>query len=193
MNTAIHPVSPGTTFDLYTKLGLKQYAGEPVNQIEHAWQCGRLAANAGAPLALQLAAWLHDVGHLLVDLPGSPTAEGINDGHEHAGADVLQAIWGSSVAEPVRLHVMAKRYLVTTKPEYRAKLSEDSVRSLALQGGQMNEYEVRAFRAYPYSEHATAIRVWDDLAKSAHPNEPKSFEEQLYQLERLLKAVPLHQ
>jgi phosphonate degradation associated HDIG domain protein len=175
--------------ELYASLGSKQYVGEAVNQIEHAWQCGRLAANAGASPSLQLAAWLHDIGHLIADLPGSPSADGIDDGHEYLGAAALAKIWGDEVAEPVRLHVLAKRFLVTTKPAYRSKLSEDSVRSLALQGGPMNDEELIAFRKNPYGEQAVSIRVWDDLAKSVEPRVPLSLTDKLDQLRFLMTAV----
>ncbi len=175
---------------LYASLGSKQYAGEAVNQIEHASQCGRLAANAGVGPSLQLAAWLHDIGHLIADLPGSPSADGIDDGHEYLGAAALKKIWGDEVAEPVRLHVLAKRFLVTTKAAYRDKLSADSIRSLALQGGPMGYEELIAFRANPYGEQAVAIRVWDDLAKLVQPRGPLSLNEQLTQLRLLITAVP---
>ena len=56
--------------DLYEFRGHLKYDGEAVTQIEHAWQCGRLAKESGASACLQLAAWLHDVGHLLSKLEG---------------------------------------------------------------------------------------------------------------------------
>ena len=55
----------------------------------------------------------------------------------------------SSVAQPIRLHVNAKRYLtadgVEGSAEYRAKLSAASTRSLEVQGGPLTaeEAEVR--------------------------------------------------
>ncbi len=50
---------------LYERLGHLEYAGEGVTQWQHAWQCGQLARRAQAAPALQAAAWLHDIGHLL--------------------------------------------------------------------------------------------------------------------------------
>lgn len=151
--------------DLVRSRGTMAYAGEPVSQMEHAWQCGQLARQAGAAPALQLACWLHDIGHLLSHLTGSPTLRGVDDGHEGLGADVLQRLWGDAVAEPVRLHVQAKRYLVATSPRYAQQLSADSVRSLALQGGPMTPVEVTQFAALPHARDAQRLRVWDDLAK----------------------------
>lgn len=102
--------------DLYRQAGDAQYAGEPVTQLQHAWQCGQLARLAGAPQELQLASWLHDLGHLIKALPGTPTLRGEDDRHEAVAAPVLQALWGQRVADPVRLHVQAKRYLVGRHP-----------------------------------------------------------------------------
>jgi phosphonate degradation associated HDIG domain protein len=157
--------NPQAILDLFTRKGAIAYEGEGISQIVHAWQCGQLARAAGASQALQLASWLHDLGHLLTDLSGSPTVQGIDDRHEHSGASMLDAIWGPSVAEPVRLHVQAKRYLVATYPEYRERLSPDSVRSLALQGGPMSAQECEAFQASRYALDAQQLRAWDEAGK----------------------------
>jgi phosphonate degradation associated HDIG domain protein len=155
-----------TILALYQSGGDRLYDGEPVTQLEHAWQCGRLAEKSGASAPLQLASWLHDVGHLWVNAEGTPTLRGENDVHENFGAQLLYPLFGPSVSEPVRLHVQAKRYLVTTRNTYAKKLSADSVRSLQLQGGLMTEAECAAFEAMPFSSDALKLRVWDDLAKS---------------------------
>ena len=151
--------------DLYRHAGDAQYAGEPVTQLQHAWQCGQLARLAGAPLALQLASWLHDLGHLIMGLPGTPTLRGEDDRHEAVAAPVLQALWGERVADPVRLHVQAKRYLVGRHPPYKQSLSEDSLRSLRLQGGAMDTYEQHLFEQLAFHRDALRLRTWDDEGK----------------------------
>jgi predicted HD phosphohydrolase len=67
----------------------------------------------------------------------------------------------------VRLHVQAKRYLVSTRETYARKLSPDSVRSLQLQGGLMTADECAAFEEEPFFTDAVKLRVWDDLGKKA--------------------------
>ncbi|WP_342617080.1 phosphohydrolase [Rhodoferax sp. GW822-FHT02A01] len=157
--------SPLDLLELYVFKGNLAYDGEGISQIEHAWQCGQLALQAGATPELQLASWLHDVGHLMTDLHGTPTLRGIDDQHENVGAQTLLALWGPAVAEPVRLHVHAKRYLVATHPGYVQTLSPDSVRSLALQGGPMGEQECAEFRANAFALAAQQLRSWDDNGK----------------------------
>ncbi len=160
-------VTPKSLLAVYQAQGHRMYDGEPVTQLEHACQCGYLAEKSGAHSALQLASWLHDVGHLWVNAEGSPTLRGENDAHEEVAARLLMPLFGSAVSEPVRLHVAAKRYMVTTRPTYAKKLSSDSVRSLALQGGLMSEEECAQFELEPYASDALKLRVWDDLAKNA--------------------------
>ena len=154
-----------TLLALYEQGGDQVYAGESVTQLMHAWQCGRLAEKSGACAALQLASWLHDVGHLWVNLEGTPTLRGQDDVHESIGAQVLLPVFGLAVSEPVRLHVQAKRYLVGTREIYASKLSPDSVRSLRLQGGPMGPQECAAFESEPFFADAVKLRVWDDLGK----------------------------
>jgi len=175
---------------LIRQKGAMEYSGEGVSQLQHAWQCGSLAERAGAGETLQLASWLHDIGHMLTDLTGTPTLQGIDDRHEVLGAHLLQGLWGEAVSEPVRLHVQAKRYMVTTLPGYKAKLSEDSVRSLALQGGTMDSQECDAFNSSPYADGAVRLRAWDDAAKQdGVPTLPD--EVVLAKLEALMYRVPL--
>jgi phosphonate degradation associated HDIG domain protein len=150
---------------LFESKGALMYDGEGITQLEHAWQCGQLAKDAGATPALQLASWLHDVGHLTSGMNGTPTLSGHDDVHENTGAALLHAIWGDAVSEPVRLHVQAKRYLVATVPGYAAKLSPDSIRSLALQGGPMKTLECDEFALDPYADDAKRLRAWDDAGK----------------------------
>ena len=80
---------------------------------------------------------------------------------------VLRGAFGLEVREPIRLHVDAKRYLCATRPDYFARLSPDSVRSLALQGGPMSAEAARRFADHPWSGDAIRLRLWDEEAKVA--------------------------
>ena len=72
---------------------------------------------------------------------------------------------GKRVAWLAEQHVAAKRYLVATEPEYEAKLTEVSARTLQAQGGPMTEEEVAAFRAQPDWRLALKLREIDDQGK----------------------------
>jgi predicted HD phosphohydrolase len=71
------------------------------------------------------------------------------------------------VAEPVRQHVAAKRYLCAVEPAYLAHLSPASLQSLQLQGGPFSANECRAFEALSCFRAAVALRRYDDQAKVA--------------------------
>ena len=136
-----------------------------INQRAHALQAAWLAEKAGHDAALISACLLHDVGHMVHDLGHDPAAEGIDDQHEQLGHAWLTRWFGPEVTEPVRLHVAAKRYLCAAETDYFMKLSRDSVRSLALQGGPMSGVEVVEYRANPHAAAATALRRFDEAAK----------------------------
>jgi predicted HD phosphohydrolase len=61
--------------------------------------------------------------------------------------------------------VDAKRALCALEPGYGEALSEDSKRSLALQGGVFSPEQVQAFMSKPYAADAVRVRRWDDAAK----------------------------
>ena len=150
---------------LFETRGAEQYSGEAVSQLEHALQAGALAERDGAADALVVASLLHDVGHLLHDLPEDCAEDGVDDHHEGLGSRWLAQHFVAAVAEPVRLHVAAKRYRVATEADYFARLSPTSVRSLELQGGPMNDVERAAFEASPFATDAVRLRGYDEEAK----------------------------
>ena len=142
--------------ELFAGPGARDYLGEAVTIGEHMRQAGVLAEAAGAPAALVAAALLHDVGHLRNETDAR---------HGAGGARWLSQWFGPAVTEPVRLHVAAKRYLCAAEPGYFGRLSPESVRTLALQGGPMTPAQAAAFEALPCAPDAVAVRRWDDQAK----------------------------
>ena len=150
---------------LFRKHGHIEYSGEGVTQLEHALQAAQLAENEGASDELATAAFLHDLGHMLNLQGDTPTARGIDDQHQYFAIPFLRPLFSPAVIEAIRLHVDAKRALCALEPGYHAALSEDSKRSLKLQGGIFDPEQLEAFMAKPYAADAIRVRRWDDQAK----------------------------
>jgi 2-amino-1-hydroxyethylphosphonate dioxygenase (glycine-forming) len=150
---------------LFAQSGDEAYFGEPVTQLEHALQCAQLAEQAGSDTDTILAALLHDIGHLL------PADNGYMDGygtidHERLGADYLRGLgFSEKTAQLIEHHVNAKRYLTFKNPNYFARLSEASLKTLEFQGGPMTAEEAADFEANPYMKGILQMRVWDEQAK----------------------------
>jgi len=152
---------------IFQEGGSSAYFGESVSMTEHALQAAYFAQAAAAPPALIVAALLHDIGHLVDDVP-SDIADWTTDAHhERVGSRWLATRFRPEVSEPVRLHVPAKRYLLATDAKYFAKLSPASVITLKLQGGPMAAHEVAQFETEPYYKEAVRVRQWDDQGKVA--------------------------
>src|ERR1700688_2968529 len=151
-------------FAVYRDRGGKAYAGERINQLEHALQCALLAEQSGAEAPLIAASLLHDYGHLVHGLGDGVSRRGINDRHEILGAERLSILFGEAVTAPIRLHVDAKRYLCTADPEYMKILSAGSVRSLNLQGGPFSAAESAEYIRRPLAAEAARLRRWDEAA-----------------------------
>ncbi len=165
-------LSLGDIETLFARHGAAQYSGEPVTQLEHALQTARLAEQAGADDELVTAALLHDLGHLLNDQGESPTLRGIDDLHQYFALPFLRGVFSERVLRAIQWHVDAKRYLCATRPEYHAALSDDSKRSLLLQGGIFSANEATHFIAQENAEDAVRLRLWDDLAKAPELRTP---------------------
>ena len=153
-------------FALYARRGSATY-GEGVTQSEHALQAATLAEQEGASPELVVAALLHDIGHLLHELPEDIADQGIDTRHESLASAWLSQHFGPAVTEPVRLHVAAKRYLCATEPGYFDALSPASILSLELQGGPMSRAEAATFAGLDHAAEAVRLRRWDEAAKEA--------------------------
>jgi len=158
--------------EMFAQRGGSNYGGEAVTQQQHALQAAHFAEKTGADAALITAALLHDVGHLLHDLPEDAPDQGIDDAHEELAARWLAGKFPDSVVAPVQLHVTAKRYLCSTDPQYLKHLSGPSIQSLKLQGGLMTGEELEAFRHHPHFESAVRLRRWDEAAKDPQMQTP---------------------
>jgi len=134
--------------------------------LAHSLQCAALAAAEDGTPSMILAALLHDVGSAVAPLPVGP--------QDHAGAGaMLLAHWlPPSVVEPVRLHVMAKRYLCAADPAYMKRLSVAARATLRAQGGPLEVPACRELVGQSWAHEALVLRTWDDRARDPAATTP---------------------
>jgi 2-amino-1-hydroxyethylphosphonate dioxygenase (glycine-forming) len=149
---------------LYEQHGSDIYFGEAVTQLQHASQAAHQAHTEGYADDIQLAAFLHDIGHLIAD------AEPMGDlgvmNHEQVGADWLRSLdFSDTVCKLIAAHVAAKRYLTFANPRYYDNLSEASKKTLEFQGGRMSAAEAARFEDDPLFNLYIRMRLWDEAAK----------------------------
>ncbi len=155
-------------FGLYEQHGAADYIGEPVSQIEHMSQAAQRAMAEGFDDEVVLAAFFHDIGHLCGQGADNMGGYGVVS-HERLGADYLRrAGFSERMAKLVEYHVQAKRYLTFSQPDYYARLSEASRRTLAYQGGVMSADEAHSFEQDPLCAVSLRMRHWDEQAKEMH-------------------------
>jgi len=149
----------------YETVGASNY-DEQVTQLAHALQTADHARRNGASDLEIGAALLHDVGHFLVrEYREQGDFLKLDLQHEIVGAKWLMQYFPFDLAQLVRLHVPAKRWLCTMDADYWNGLSHASKRSLDVQGGRMRSDEVAAFEVQAGWQAAVALRRYDDLGK----------------------------
>ena len=173
-------------FTVFREKGHRNY-GENVTELEHALQSATFAQRQGEEAEVVAASLLHDYGHLLHDLGEQIADHGIDARHEHIGANRLRRWFSDAVIAPIRLHADSKRYLCWKEKEYFDGLSEASRKSLALQGGPMNDAEAAEFESGEHYATAVRVRRYDDQGKIPGMATP-SLEEFRHLLEALVKA-----
>ena len=140
--------------------GAREDDGEEVDALAHHLQCAAVLADRVRDDAeLQIAGLVHDIASTV--WPGRPAT------HARAGAALVEPLLGPRVAWLVGHHDEAKRYLVTTEPDYRERLSATSVVTLAAQGGMLADDERAAIEAAPDLDALLTLRRADDDAKVA--------------------------
>jgi predicted HD phosphohydrolase len=138
--------------------GATEHDNEELDALAHHLQCAALLAERAPDDAeLQVAGLVHDVASTL--WPGQPAT------HARVGGEVVEGLLGPRVAWLVAHHDQAKRYLVTTDPTYRARLSPTSVITLEAQGGSLDEHERAALDTEPNLDAVLVLRRADDDAK----------------------------
>lgn len=157
--------------DLFEKHGNEDYDGEPVSQTSHMIQCAMQAMAEGGDMELVIGAFLHDIGHLLrykMETEAMGKYGVMN--HDGIGGEYLRKNgFAERVCAMVEQHVAAKRYLVSTDPTYKDKLSEASLQTLMqYQGGLMTAEEIAAFQNHPFFDDIIKVRLWDEEAKDHH-------------------------
>lgn len=155
---------------LYQKYGEADYIGESITQNSHMIQAAMIAEQIRPDDSeFILAAFLHDVGHLLafdsnkkIDTMGG---YGIKD-HENLGSEyLLKHGFSNRVADLVRNHVSAKRYLCSTDPSYYEKLTPASQHTFQQQGSYLTSDEIKRYEDDPFHKEYCQMRLIDDQAK----------------------------
>ncbi|HEY7105544.1 MAG TPA: metal-dependent phosphohydrolase [Acidimicrobiia bacterium] len=132
--------------------------------LDHGLQCADLLATRRPDdVELQVAGLVHDLGWLERASGGWQLR--VDAAHDVDGRALTGPLLGARVARLVGGHVAAKRYLLTTDPSYRARLSARSEVTLAFQGGVMAADECRRFEQDPDGDDLVALRRADDDAK----------------------------
>lgn len=154
-------------FQLYERFGSTDYIGEDVTQIEHMCQSAQFAEAEGQEDEIILAAFFHDIGHLLENIHSTESMEGYGVvDHELIAGNYLRDLgFSERIARLVEMHVQTKRYLTFRYPDYFDNLSKASQKTLSMQGGRMNEEEAGHFENDELCRLHIKIREWDDSAK----------------------------
>ena len=140
------------------------YIGENVTMSQHMIQAAMLAEKAKCKKELVCSCLLHDYGHFIIENPDELVELNLDGEHESIGYEYLKSFFKEEIVEPIKYHVLAKRYLARDK-KYYDKLSEASKISLNLQGGVLNKEECNKFEQKKYFKSSILVRKFDEAAK----------------------------
>ena len=140
------------------------YIGEKITISEHMIQSAMIAEKAKSSSSLICSCLLHDYGHFILEDPDKLVRKKIDGKHEDIGYEYLKKFFKKEVVEPIKYHVLAKRYLARKK-KYFNSLSEASKISLKLQGGVLNNKESKEFEKKDFFKKSIKLRKFDEVAK----------------------------
>ena len=143
------------------------YIGEKVTISEHMIQSAMIAEKAKSSDSLVCSCLLHDYGHFILEDPDGLVKKKLDGKHENIGYEYLKKFFKKDVVEPIKYHVLAKRYLARNK-KYFNRLSEASKISLKLQGGILNIKQCKKFEKKEFFKCAIKLRKFDESAKKTN-------------------------
>ncbi len=143
------------------------YIGEKITISEHMIQSAMLAEKSKSNDDLICSCLLHDYGHFIIDDPDELVKNDKDGYHESIGYEYLKSFFKKEIVEPIKYHVLAKRYLARNKKYYNL-LSDASKISLKLQGGILNKKESNEFEKMPFFKNTIKLRKFDELAKKTN-------------------------
>jgi predicted HD phosphohydrolase len=159
----------------YKKYGSSKYTiNEPTSILSHSLKSALWITENIHNYKPQLvvSTLLHDYGLVCKgETSKGETGKGkTNDEHAIIGAIELSKFgFTRDVTEPIRLHVLAKRYLCTINPYYTGVEI-----SLKLQGGYMTDKELLQFERNPYFTDSLILRHADDGSRDISNSKYKS-------------------
>tara|TARA_E500000331_G_scaffold352700_1_gene401809 strand:+ start:252 stop:788 length:537 start_codon:yes stop_codon:yes gene_type:complete len=140
------------------------YIGEKITISKHMIQTAMLAEKAKCNNNLICSCLLHDYGHFIIENPDELVKHNLDGEHENIGYEYLKKFFKKEIVEPIKYHVMAKRYLARDK-KYFNLLSNASKISLKIQGGVLNDKESEKFKKQKYFNDSILLRKFDEAAK----------------------------
>ncbi len=140
------------------------YIGEKITIAEHMIQSAMMAEKSKSKDNLVCSCLLHDYGHFILDDPDELVKKNQDGKHEDIGYEYLKNFFKKEVVEPIKYHVLAKRYLARNKKYYN-RLSGASITSLNLQGGLLNSKEAKLFEEEKFFKESIKLRKFDEAAK----------------------------
>ena len=143
------------------------YIGEKITISEHMIQSAMLAEKSKSNDDLICSCLLHDYGHFIIDDPDELVKNDKDGYHESMGYEYLKSFFKKEIVEPIKYHVLAKRYLARNKKYYNL-LSDASKISLKLQGGILNKKESNEFEKIPFFKNTIKLRKFDESAKKTN-------------------------
>ena len=143
------------------------YIGEKLTMSDHMIQSAMLAEKSKSNDDIICSCLLHGYGHFLIENPDNLVKINKDGEHEAIGYEYLKKFFKKEIVEPIKHHVLAKRYLARNK-KYFNFLSEASKISLKLQGGVLNDRESNEFKKKKYFKNSILVRKFDEAAKKTN-------------------------
>ena len=143
------------------------YIGESITIADHMIQSAMMAEKSKSKDNLVCSCLLHDYGHFILDDPDELVRNNQDGKHEDIGYEYLKRFFKKEVVEPIKHHVIAKRYLARDK-KYFEKLSKASKVSMELQGGILNDKDTESFKRKSYFKSSILLRKFDEAAKKTY-------------------------
>ena len=151
--------------NMYKEKGHQKYDSH-ITHLEHALQTTEFAIINKEKEEFQLACFLHDIGHLILDEHNTNKSFLDKDlKHETIAFQYLSKYFSDNITLPIMYHVLAKRYLCSINNTYYENLSDASKKSFIIQGGKLDNDILNTLTNNNKFLDAVKMRKYEDQSK----------------------------
>lgn len=152
-------------FALYEVYGNERYLDNTITFLQHSSQTAHMATREGFEDEVIVAAFLHNIGSLISQLPKSQITNQDTSFERMGGAFLKERGFPQDVVDLIQSQLIARRYLTHKYSGFYKALSMQQQDYVLSHGGPLDPHDAIDFEKYELFRPSVRLVLWQEKAK----------------------------